>query len=397
MCVAALLLGEGNFSFAHAAANLIKKQDPRVFEFFEIPNGESLFLSCSSFDGPREMLLGKYPESVPLFQRLERHDNIEIVHHVNAWDTETYPKSRGRWSRILWNHPHLGVENFKLHRFLMSHLFYTTAQVLEDDGIILVTLVKGQAQRWDLKGSAQKHGLVLIKAKPFVQSDYDGYAAKRNCHAKSFKSQNVKEHHQSAMQSYTFCFAKGALSPAIYGTDYTEPAGVEDELDAHEENRPAACLETIKVFRCQPCNKAFATAQGLRTHQRQVHELDKYDKFTDRTTATLSCETCDRVFHDEEARLQHKLSKHGKVRDGLLDHLFPCEETKRAHQEGREGFTACEICGQSVPDGWGMEQHKEALKPLLGLEARCMREGCGKTFLEYRALIQHTAHCITRG
>jgi len=400
---AVTLLGEGNFSFANAAANMIKKRDPLIFSFLELDAAAhtTVFLSCTSFDGPRQALLDKYPETIPLFQKLESHENVEIVHNVNAWDPRTFSQSHAKWSRILWNHPHLGIENFKQHRFLMSHLFYTTSQLLtDDDGLIMVTLVRGQAKRWDLKGCAERHGVVLVKVKPFVQSDYSGYEAKRNCHAKSFKAQCVKDHHQSAMQSFTFVFAKGhdKQAAAVFGVDYTEPAGLSDEGHIEKENNPEVCLEKIKTFTCEECKKSFSTSQGLCTHRRQVHELNKYTKFvTETEEGILECDQCDKKFNDEEARWNHKISKHGEVRHGGFDNLFPNEEAKKAHHDGREGFTACEVCGQAVPDGWGMEQHEEALKPIVGLQAKCLLEGCGKTFLETRALIQHIAYCAHRG
>ncbi len=54
-------------------------------------------------------------------------------------------------------------------------------------------------------------------------------------------------------------------------------------------------------------------------------------------------------------------------------------------------FVPCDVCGQAVPATWPMRQHRETLKPLVGIRAECIM--CSRTFTEHRALRQHLNFC----
>lgn len=54
------------------------------------------------------------------------------MHSVNAWELSQHFAADGKLAVVAWNHPHLGVEDFRLHRFLMAHFFQSVADVLDD-------------------------------------------------------------------------------------------------------------------------------------------------------------------------------------------------------------------------------------------------------------------------
>lgn len=104
----------------------------------------------------------------------------------------------------------------------------------------------------------------------------------------------------------------------------------------------------------------------------------------------FSCPDCPKKFHDEEALWQHRVAKHSFDRDiGAKKHFLTDSEVAHGGEEVK--FIGCPVCSQAVPERWGMAQHLETLKPLVGLNAKCIM--CEKTFIEHRALRQHLNFC----
>lgn len=131
-----LILGDGNFSFSLAlhrdkalAASLFPAKNLKVQE--ETPR-----LVCTSFDS-RAQLLEKYQD----FQDIERELlglGADLKHGVNAWSlSETFTL---QFDFIVWNHPHLGTEDFRLHRF------WLLIQVL-DGALFCVVCIRSDARR----------------------------------------------------------------------------------------------------------------------------------------------------------------------------------------------------------------------------------------------------------
>ena len=168
---------------------------------------------------------------------------------------------------------------------------------------------------------------------------------------------------------------------------------------------------TDSTLSCEECCREFRSAQGLRTHMRQVHELKKYADIC-KPVAELACDICSKTFRNSEALWQHKISKHEGA--GHLERDLPdwkqevlkktqdlvVEKQQRVtdlKNQGvtkifeDEGFYACPVCQQAVPLEWDLEKHLTTLQPLLGVAAEC--DCCGKKFIEYRALKQHMNYC----
>lgn len=88
-----------------------------------------------------------------------RYKNVSILHRINAWTLpEQFPSQR--FNIVIWNHPHLGLEDFRLHRLLLAHFFHSASKVLKPEhSAVLVSVVNGQEERWNLVGQAG--GLLL--------------------------------------------------------------------------------------------------------------------------------------------------------------------------------------------------------------------------------------------
>jgi 25S rRNA (uracil2634-N3)-methyltransferase len=95
-----LLIGEGNFSFAHALA-------------FHPPSGSGLEdlpprnITATAYDSEEECYV-KYPEAKDIVQNL-REVSVGVLFNVDATKLEKIPGIKGRkWDRVVWNFPHAG-------------------------------------------------------------------------------------------------------------------------------------------------------------------------------------------------------------------------------------------------------------------------------------------------
>jgi hypothetical protein len=400
-----LVLGDGNFSFSLAIVQLILSDHKLPLEFFEIQKSECIDLICTSFDS-YEQVCEKYPESKQILKKLNHpmnHSklNVSVMHQVNAWELK---KSFDfTFDIILWNHPHLGTENFKVHRFLMAHFFNSASTMLSDstkNSRIYLTLVEGQDDRWNIIDEAKKSHIGLLKVKSFPENEFPGYVAKRNKNGKSFKSVHTKNHTENDMKSFTYQFTRG--------DDYNLCDEAKVLLSYNLQELPQSS-QPETLFPCSECTKSFLSARGLKQHKHMVHELKLFGEIIG-----LKCpfETCKhRVFQRNEDFEQHNISKHSKIEslDYWNDALNTTTVTTNDHlgrivikkelveQVGEYKYIPCHVCGQAVlNESNGYDLHLESLKPIVGLQMKCplRTNSCeAKTFVERRALEQHYIRC----
>ena len=136
-----LILGDGNFSFSLALADLLNKASET--KYYNLPYKTRV--TSTSFDSHAH-LITKYPESIHILGHISKYPNFTVEHDINACHLAThYPEVR--FDVIIWNHPHLGTEDFKRHQFLLAHFFKSVTDVLspEKDSLICVSLVEGNA------------------------------------------------------------------------------------------------------------------------------------------------------------------------------------------------------------------------------------------------------------
>ncbi|CAJ1377439.1 unnamed protein product [Effrenium voratum] len=380
-----LLLGEANFSFALALKSMLvpptlsgsagdADTDRRAAELSQ----RSLAVAAGYLGLPLQVcrqvrivascyetqfeLSEKYPESAGILGRLTLFDSLEVRYQVNAWDlADTFGERQ--FDIIAWNHPHLGTEDFRLHRFLLAHFFH--AKHLQPGGKVVLALLEGQETRWDLLEQAARHGFSLLSAPvPLAPASFPGYECKRNSTGRSFKNQHTQKTSNSS-RSWVYHL----------GRQFSGTGG-------KARPKPETALEgASSSFRCDTCGKTFSGAQGLRTHVRQVHELKKYGE-KPRGELQVTCDQCGRGFCDSEALYQHSLAAHSGDSAGH----------RRVRSTCLEGFAyrRCAICGMSLPLWMSRAAHQEALRPQVDCPYAC---GCGRSFVEQRALEQHERFC----
>jgi SAM-dependent methyltransferase len=211
-----VIITSGNFSFSLAVARALvdeshsTKSSTRYYLTIPIhvKNSDVSVLS-TSFDSYGQLLV-KYPETKEILESLSKFKHFQILHEINAWELSThFPHSDDKFDVVIWNHPHLGTEDFRLHRFLMAHFFRSVSRVLNPSGRVVISLVQGQETRWDIIEQAKRSNLILEHQFPFDESVWDGYVVKRNTYGGTFKNIATRRRHDSEMKSNAFRFMIG--------------------------------------------------------------------------------------------------------------------------------------------------------------------------------------------
>ncbi|KAJ3927348.1 MAG: hypothetical protein NXY57DRAFT_1025841 [Lentinula lateritia] len=98
-----LLIGEGNFSFAHALA----RPSPSKAELAHLAHLPSQNITATAYDS-EEDCYAKYPDAKDIVADL-RGWGVEVLFSVDATKLEWNITFKGRrWSKIVWNFPHAG-------------------------------------------------------------------------------------------------------------------------------------------------------------------------------------------------------------------------------------------------------------------------------------------------
>ena len=439
-----LILGDGNFSFSLALANHlfnanddldVKSQNPG-YRYLDLDSCTDVSMHTTSFDSHQE-LLAKYPESESILNRLSKYPRVSIEHCVNAWELERHFEHS--FDIIIWNHPHLHREDFRLHRFLLAHFLNSATKRLNPESKLCISLVDGQETRWQLVEQAHRFNLELSQMMPLLESDFPGYICKRNNTGKSFKNEKtLKQHCNSSMNSFVYQFkyrdaAFATPLPAIDTLNLSERLKISND-EAHQiakaelktivqwnplddkkqktqakeqkhnrkQDGPSSHVEKRSVlYQCPDCTKTVPTMRGIRQHHHMIHVLKLMPSPTE-LTESIVCELCDgRKFARDIDFKTHCIQKHSTLTTedqkilGINESDANCSESRNDYK-----YYPCDVCGQSVMDSGdsndGMLVHLESLKPLIGQIMRCPLSACisvKKSFLEHRALEQHYRMC----
>lgn len=150
-----LLLGEGNFSFSLSLSKLLEE--------ISLTNGQIFKMYATSFDC-REEVIRKYPESKSILYNLSSKGHI--LHNIDASQSLNFNFEPSiKFDDVIFNFPHLGLEDLHLHSQLLAHILHryiivsivdvifiycSVREVLSSTGIFHLTLAADQAQNWKL-------------------------------------------------------------------------------------------------------------------------------------------------------------------------------------------------------------------------------------------------------
>jgi uncharacterized C2H2 Zn-finger protein len=406
-----LTLGDGDFSFSRDLACYLSTSP--------LSQSNRILLIATGIDSEEE-LTKKYKDSPNLLQKLSKNATIhvEIQHCVNA---VLYSSKIPASDHVIFNHPHLGTEDAKLHSHFLCHLFHTAAKgwMNPNGGLLHLTLVEGQYDRWRCHEAAQRHGLVLLHKTNFqpppIEQPY--YQYRRHQTGKSFESR------RQSGGSETFTFGRhedSGLYPATPALPWQH-----DEKLAETKKEEAALID------CPYCEKTFREDRSLSCHMKDKHAQhqnkkqkrgSREEKEVTADVVLFKCALCKseggelRTFASADALEQHNKAAHNAMHSKIKpDWHKPQQYDDGGDSSGHNGtgtskssggqqqpaggeaasFGSCGICGLVYRVNNQSDLHEKQFIPPLGSSERYFFHCsfCSKAFRLQRDRLQHENFC----
>ena len=220
------LLGEGNFSFTNSLINNLS-----------LYNIKYSALVTSSYDSIDD-LHDKYPESRNVLTKINKSahtNNIHILHNIDATKNLSeqlpiHPDIPLLYDHIIFNFPHLGIEDSNIHSSLLAHFLDSTLSIIYHNTFVYITLTYTQYINWKLTEMAYKNGFIIVSELPLLEYIWQGYEMKRHHRGKSFRTRINNE------QCITYCLRRTIISGSGH------PAGVPSAIQ-HTSNLPVESYE----------------------------------------------------------------------------------------------------------------------------------------------------------
>mmetsp|Transcript_18609 Transcript_18609/g.25821 ORF Transcript_18609/g.25821 Transcript_18609/m.25821 type:complete len:455 (+) Transcript_18609:95-1459(+) len=430
-----LTLGDGDFSYSLDLARYLSGEND------DSNRTRRRKLIASGIDNPTE-LSQKYKNSSNILRRLKglanshKHNNdsvldVSVQHGVNALDEKRGDEWRAH--HVIFNHPHLGIEDAKLHSRFISHFLYVVANHwlhMSGGGILHLTLAKGQYERWKTQAAATKHGLVLLERNAFqpppVTDGQAEYHHRRHQTGKSFAPR--------VEGSETFTFGRKKTS--------NENSNILQHVAVRLPWQNTTVVTKMdndqeKTFSCPHCIKSFHEERSLKNHLKCVHNESKKRRRGETGNLDLVCTFCksagiQRTFAHAQGLEDHICAKHTGLHSNIQPDWYlqqqqsqadKVSKSKRKAPPGTQDgvsdkssggiasteFGSCEICGLVYTTENDKEKHLKEFIPVeskfgsdeasaaasyMTKKRHCfVCQYCKKSFREHRAQLQHENFC----
>lgn len=433
-----LTLGDGDFTFSLDLAR------------FLVTNHQSQChcLIATGMDSAESLQL-KYRDSSFVLRELTQVGlssltlRVQICHGVNAivWNNHsdndnssnhyapcgsitntTTTTTLSKADVVLFNHPHLGIEDAALHSRFLCHLFDSVEQSwLRESGIFLLTLVRGQYERWRCLEAACRHRMKLLDRYIFVPEPAGisdpCYEHRRHQSGKSFASRT------SGSETFVFVRTSDALAEQtilqqVRNLPWFQKQSKQWTHGDVERMKIKKMMDNLAKrynFLCPHCNKTFREGRSLKNHIQSKHKDSaplgtKRDLASIESTdanegeimskAALVCPHCSeesRFFQDHMALKDHIRAKHNALHTTIRPDWSENVSASRSHIAAAnfEPVGTCNICRQSFWTKAEKENHSNSFIPSLTTESfQC--NFCKKHFAQKRAMLQHENFCTAR-
>jgi uncharacterized Zn-finger protein len=392
-----LTLGDGDFSFSLDLATYLAdekvRSQPQQDTWFG--KGRKIRLVATGIDSIDE-LTEKYKDSDFLLKRLISLNgcnnlSVKVQHDVNAV-MAAYDIDAIKAHHVIFNHPHLGTEDAVLHSRFLCHIFHvvTKSWLQNNGGLFHLTLVKGQAGRWECSRAADRAGMVLVDECPFrpipIKDAY--FQHRRHQTGKSFVS-------RARGGSETLTFARKQDADLWTGDGKGKARLLWYRTEETNE----------KVFECPHCDRTFKEERSIKNHVKSKHATEKKRK-RDGDGDTFVCTQCQpepRAFESAQALEDHIQAKHNVIHTDITPDWYRAPETEMASSiMDTVDFGECEICGLKYCNQYEEAVHSKAFLPVAtpmpedecNVAFNCSY--CSKSFRENRAKLQHENICSAR-
>eukprot|EP01121_Diplochlamys_sp_Union-15-3_P011041 TRINITY_DN3167_c0_g2_i1.p1 TRINITY_DN3167_c0_g2~~TRINITY_DN3167_c0_g2_i1.p1 ORF type:complete len:279 (-),score=36.29 TRINITY_DN3167_c0_g2_i1:439-1275(-) len=260
-----LFLGEGDFSFAHSVASVLKSQDKIV---------------ATCYDSKKN-LKAKYSGVTETLKELTEL-GVSVFYSVDATHLNDYPKiTKKQYDKIVFNFPHNEgalPHEIEAHQRLISNFFLSAKGLLKPNGKILVTIKTSPPySQWDILKLADKASLVLNFTTKFDPQLYTQYKNKRTANDSTF----------DITDSETFTFS------------------VPHEAKEKGPPQSGACPGCVKKFHCKVCHVTTVSEPSYALHLQGKKHLKKKMYYGLLSDVTLYCDICKVSTTSLEAYKQH--------------------------------------------------------------------------------------------
>ncbi|KAK1739254.1 hypothetical protein QTG54_009797 [Skeletonema marinoi] len=322
-----ILLGDGDFtysldmcrylaalSYAPSTTSGNDNQPPMISSNMTHHN-----VTCTGVDTSKEVK-SKYKDADFILTNIQsinkRSDSIEqkstksrittkIVHGVNAVeptpDDDNHTSSLQHFDHALFHHPHLGIEDAQLHKRFLLHFFHaaTTRWMKPNGGLLYLTLVRGQCERWMCISGAERHGLVLLRRSKFcpppppppsLSKEKTYYQLRRHQSGKSFANRRIMQGETTQQQrdggdgeSETLVFGRSCDYPVTLSSlddnvgilpwenaetsPFVNGKSTEgEETKSSSDHVGSSTSTSADPYPCNYCTKTFLEQRSLKNH-----------------------------------------------------------------------------------------------------------------------------------
>ena len=329
--------------------------------------------------------------------------HVEVIHEVNAiiHNPNTNSRRHPQGHVVIFNHPHLGTEDAKLHRQFLGHLFHSVHQFWmipsAVGGVFHLTLANGQYERWECHTAAQRHGMKLVQQSVFVPNPAMAgwtsvYGHRRHQTGKSFASRT------NGSTTYSFVRECDGTANNINGLAQLRLPWlvINDKVAADEK-------ASLQSFVCTLCNKQFMEERSLKNHVTSVHNNKR--KRSDSDTAKYVCDHCNlKCFVSSEALRDHIIAKHRGIHSTIVPDWVarPTTTSLTVHIDtnSTQHVGTCTICDAVFKSTDDATNHYKLFIPsvvdTMGTAEMRQCRFCQKSFGQIRAQQQHENFCSLR-
>ncbi len=285
--------------------------------------------------------------------------SLKLIGGINALDLPESIRGGG-WTDVIFNHPHLGVEDSGRHQRFVHHLLSSLSGFK-----IYLTFGIGQVERWGVIEAAERVGVDVGG-----RWDFWGVGGVENPQYRRRRGHVGGGFGVGGGRSETIGFGLGGD---------VRPTWAKSEKGGNR-------------WQCS-CGRDFETEKSLVDHLRDsscgvAEEGD------------FSCGKCEKEFKTEEARNMHVVQVHRGVNGGSIKpdwylrekevvESVKCDDIKES-----DDFDKCMICGVKFTASFTREAHDREFDLEEKKEEECGR--CGKKFREKRARMQHENVCFAQ-
>lgn len=413
-----LTLGDGDFSWSlDLARHLATIQAQNATQ-------QSFQLIATGIDSAADLQVKYRSDGEFALRELQRIGNengkrrlrVQVRHEINAITDESLLTDKPGWSAdlpksnvLIFNHPHLGTEDARLHSHFLCHLFHSVHNVwLAKLGVFYLTLAKDQFERWNCIDAASRHGMELLNRYLFVPCPADI----TNPYYKERRHQSGKSFANRTSGSETFAFIRTQEKSDFVVAHFPSlPWFAKKGIDAESVSTMQLKPTDNTSFPCPHCDRSFREERSLKKHIQSKHlaisdnhkrkrtghdEVPLTCTYCEETTLAAKESTRQRAFANEDALEAHIQAKHKAIHTTILPHWAEANKSVRSASCSVKLFGACHICGKEFFSHADKQVHIEEFVPSQSHAGIFICRFCTKTFPQSRAQLQHENVCIKR-